>query len=278
MSDDHPKKSPAAPGLNLNTPEMKALLDSIGRHAERIDMMERMSRPDAFNMIMTRGENMPPILKCGHEGRWGFEPFPPGPTPIIPFIHGVQVVTSEHIPPDTMLLISRPDPSRPDWPMLALDPPKDGFKHHAQEWGLLEAVGRQLITQNRGYFNTIILPDNSPIIPERPRVCWTCGQTFMSKRMVGADRQCGPCVTRFKRAQFAQQLGLQREYEIQLDCELRRLGKQRPINLPEPPFKSASQARAAAKQAKARARRRMLRERKRANATRSMPSFNRSGR
>lgn len=262
MTDD---QNPKPPGLNLNTPEMKALLDSIS------DMASRVQEPDAFHMMMTRPANIPPMLKCAGEGRWGFEPFPPGPEPtprIIPFVHGVQVVTSEHIPPDTMLLLSRPDPMRAEWPphaLLVMDSPKDGFNHHAQDWSLLQSVHHQLINTNRGRFNTIIVADESPIIPERPRVCWTCGQTFMSRRMVGAVRQCDACVTRFKRAQFTLNMDLQSEYEIQLYCEIRRLEKSWPTKTLSAPFKSTSQTRAAAQKAKAKARRKTLRSRKRSN-------------
>lgn len=264
MTDDqHPKP----PGLNLNTPEMKALLDSIS------DMASRVQEPDAFHMMMTRPANIPPMLKCAGEGRWGFEPFAPGGErgPIIPIIHGVQVVTSEHIPPDTMLLLSNPKPYGADWPPVSLimpDSPKDGFNHHAQEWErdfspLLQAVHHQLINTNRGRFNTIIVADESPIIPERPHVCWTCGVTFMSRRMVGAVRQCNYCMARFdrKRAELHDDLRCLAD-QVFMRTLIQKGYTSWTLPRPRPPFKSASQTRAATQKAKARARRKALRFRK----------------
>lgn len=263
MTDD---QNPKPPGLNLNTPEMKALLDSIS------DMASRVQEPDAFHMMMTRPANIPPMLKCAGEGRWGFEPFPPGPEAIpriIPFIHGVRVVTSEHIPPDTMLLLSRPDPMRAEWPphaLLVMDSPKDGFNHHAQDWSLLQSVHHQLINTNRGRFNTIIVADESPIIPERPRVCWTCGQTFMSRRMVGAVRQCDYCTAKFdrKRAELHDNLRCLAD-QVFMQTLIQKGYTSWTLPRPRPPFKSASQTRAAAQKAKAKARRKTLRSRKRSN-------------
>ena len=267
MTDD---QNPKPPGLNLNTPEMKALLDSIS------DMASRAQEPDAFDIMMARPANIPPMLKCGHSGQWGSEPFAPGGerAPTIPFIHGVRVVTSEHIPPDTMLLLSNPKPYGADWPPVSLimpDSPKDGFNHHAQEWErdfspLLQAVHHQLINTNRGRFNTIIVADESPIIPERPRVCWTCGQTFMSRRMVGAVRQCDYCMAKFdrKRAELHDNLRCLAD-QVFMQTLIQKGYTSWTLPRPRPPFKSASQTRAAAQKAKAKARRKTLRSRKRSN-------------
>lgn len=217
---------------NLNPKIMSTIMENLR------DCAKQMPRPDDFHLMLTRGESLPPFA-CGHAGQWGSQP--------LASIHGVQVVTSEHVPPDTMILVSRPPDQimRPDWPSLTLNP-KEGLNEHAPTWepnftSLLRAAGQQIINTNRGHFNTIICADDSPILPERPFVCWTCGDVFLSRKR---KRQCAACLSKFYRDRDQVMHDLKMIGHTHFHLEIKRLGKPCPThNWPNPPYLTAKQTR-----------------------------------
>ncbi len=201
------------------------------------------------------------ICECGSEPQWGSL----SERSVHASVGGVKVFSSPHLPPDTMLVID--DTPIPPMPMLTM--PFNPHEFRRPKWepnfdALLAATHRTLLTNNRGRFNTIIVADESPIIPERPRVCWTCGQTFMSRRMVGAVRQCDYCTAKFdrKRAELHDDLRCLAD-QVFMQTLIQKGYTSWTLPRPRPPFKSASQTRAAAQKAKAKARRKALRSRRR---------------
>lgn len=254
MSDDQKHKSIFAKARDgsLNIDHMKTLMEGISEHAKQMSEPEHgqqkiLVHPSVLATLES-AFNAGGMAKS-HTHNWQ--------------LAGVQVVVSEHAPPDKIMIIND-DPLRAVLPTLTLDP-KKGFNEHAPRWEpdfepLLYATQCTIMNTNRGHFSTIICADDSPILPERPRQCWVCKDVFMSRK---PERWCAACRCKFWRDQEQFKHDLKMIAHAHFHLEMRRLGKPCPThNWPNPPYLTAKQTREKLAAAKKKRRRQKIKARR----------------
>lgn len=212
------------------------------------DTQEERAKKEIHPNIIVMGEDhfhsleRQQITKCGHDAQWGSL----SERSVHASVGGVKVFSSPHLPPDTMLVID--DSAMKDvWPALSMQLPNDPWHYMVTPPQPMPDFGPLLHAAHGGMF----------ACAPRPRI-----NVFdLDEPPAKETRQ----FVKFYSDRITLHAKLRSIFETTLLVELHRRGKTWPhqARLPQPPFKSASQTRAAAQKAKAKARRKALRFRKR---------------
>lgn len=165
---------------------------------------------------------------CDHAKEWGSLT-----------MNGIKVFSSPHLPPDTMLVIDEPV-MKDVWPALSMQFPNDPWHYMMTaprpmpDFGpLLHATQQTILNQNRGRFNVVICPDDSPFLPTHKSMCAVCK---MYVEMGCLHMRCQACEDHFRNLQARQRTKLKDFALRHFFAELNRRGKQWPTNQPLPEF------------------------------------------
>lgn len=212
------------------------------------DMEEERAKKEIHPNIIVMGEDhfhsleRQAVTKCDHPHQWGSLS-----------VGGVKVFSSPHLPPDTMLVID--DSAMKDvWPALSMQLPNDPWHY--------------MVTAPRP------MPDFDPLLRAAHGGMFACAprlrvNVFDLDEPPAKETRALACVHAARVKFYSDRITLHAKLRDIANkhffAELARRGKTWPQQerLPQPPFKSASQTRAAAQKAKAKARRKALRSRKR---------------